>query len=288
MNLKTAVTLGRVSNLPTVWSNVLAGTILAGGTLDPLRTTILVAAMSLLYIAGMYLNDAFDRRVDALERPERPIPAGDVRATTVFAWGYAMLGGGVALVGGLVLIDPEVTILPFASAGLLAGVIVLYDLTHKASRLSPAVMGLCRVGVYATAGLCAVPVPSPPLWVAAGALLAYLIGLTTVARQETRSRFAGAWPVALIAVPFVVADPAKNASALTNLLFTGFLGWVVYALSLLWRRRPAIGKAVVSLIAGIALLDAVALATVGAQGPALLAAGCFLLTLQLQRWVAGT
>ena len=56
MTLRTAFALGRVSNLPTVWSNVLAGTILAGGTLDPLRTTILMVAMSLLYVAGMYLN----------------------------------------------------------------------------------------------------------------------------------------------------------------------------------------------------------------------------------------
>ena len=43
----------------------------------------------------MYLNEAFDREVDARERPERPIPAGEVDAKTVFSLGFAMLGLGV-------------------------------------------------------------------------------------------------------------------------------------------------------------------------------------------------
>ena len=32
MKLKTLFELGRISNLPTVWSNVLAGIVIAGGT----------------------------------------------------------------------------------------------------------------------------------------------------------------------------------------------------------------------------------------------------------------
>ena len=34
----------------------------------------------MFYIGGMYLNDAFDRDIDARERPERPIPSGHVGA----------------------------------------------------------------------------------------------------------------------------------------------------------------------------------------------------------------
>ena len=65
--------LGRVSNLPTVWTNTLAGATLAGAAVTPGRLVLLAAAFSLLYTGGMYLNDAFDREVDARERPERPI-----------------------------------------------------------------------------------------------------------------------------------------------------------------------------------------------------------------------
>ena len=69
MKLSVALRLGRVSNLPTVWSNTLAGTVIAGG--EPWRLGTLLAALgiSLLYVAGMYLNDAFDREIDANEGP---------------------------------------------------------------------------------------------------------------------------------------------------------------------------------------------------------------------------
>ena len=77
MNWQVALRLGRVSNLPTVWTNTLAGIVLAGGRIErcPHRCPLLVA-LSLFYIAGMYLNDAFDAGIDARERPERPIPVG--------------------------------------------------------------------------------------------------------------------------------------------------------------------------------------------------------------------
>ena len=93
--IKTALQLGRVSNLPTVWSNVLAGVALAGAS--PLNGYILplILAMSLAYIGGMFLNDAFDRKTDATERPERPIPSGAVKAAEVFAAGFTLLIGSV-------------------------------------------------------------------------------------------------------------------------------------------------------------------------------------------------
>lgn len=77
-----ALRLGRVSNLPTVWTNALAGAALAGG--EPWQAAMLplLLALSLFYVGGMYLNDAFDRDIDARERPARPIPAGIGRGRT--------------------------------------------------------------------------------------------------------------------------------------------------------------------------------------------------------------
>jgi len=49
-SVKTALELGRVSNLPTVWSNTLAGVVLAG--VSPFNWNILTVllAMSMAYL----------------------------------------------------------------------------------------------------------------------------------------------------------------------------------------------------------------------------------------------
>ena len=65
MNIATFLRLGRVSNLPTVWSNALAGAALAGAWPPDGRLVPLLAAMTLAYTGGMFLNDAFDRDIDA-------------------------------------------------------------------------------------------------------------------------------------------------------------------------------------------------------------------------------
>ena len=53
--LRTLLILGRVSNLPTVWSNCLAGWLLGGGG-SVRRLVLLCLASSCLYIGGMFLN----------------------------------------------------------------------------------------------------------------------------------------------------------------------------------------------------------------------------------------
>jgi UbiA prenyltransferase family len=97
----TALRLGRVSNLPTVWTNVLAGAILSGARLAPGRVLALMLRLSAFYVAGMYLNDAFDAAYDRQHRPGRPIPSGAVAESTVFAIGAALIGSGLILLLGL-------------------------------------------------------------------------------------------------------------------------------------------------------------------------------------------
>jgi 4-hydroxybenzoate polyprenyltransferase len=117
---RTLLRLGRVSNLPTVWTNVLAATALAGGAWQNARTGLVLLAMSLFYVGGMYLNDYFDRTIDARERPERPIPAGDISANAVAAAGFGMLAAGIVLLA--------TTGVAAAVAGLiLAALIVAYN-----------------------------------------------------------------------------------------------------------------------------------------------------------------
>ena len=94
--LRTLLILGRVSNLPTVWTNVLAGWFLAGGDWS-LEIVWLAAGISLLYVAGMTLNDAFDASWDREHAPERPIPSGAIAERTVWTVGFAQTIAGMAV-----------------------------------------------------------------------------------------------------------------------------------------------------------------------------------------------
>jgi 4-hydroxybenzoate polyprenyltransferase len=280
----TALRLGRVSNLPTVWTNVLAATVLAGA---PIGVAVggVALACSLFYVGGMFLNDAFDREFDARVRPERPIPSGATSATAVFACGFGLLGAGLLVV----VLVAGVRGPALAAALALGGTIVLYDAWHKNNRYAPMLMGLCRVLVYVTTA--AALTGGVPFAVLAGGmvLLAYLIGLTYVARQENLSEIQNLWPIALLAAPFLWRLPTLWESGPGTLLYVGFLGWVVFSVSHLgWRARLDVPRAVVSLIAGIALLDGLLMAGAGASAVVPFAVLAFALTLLLQRSIPGT
>lgn len=181
--------LSRVSNLPTVWTNVLAGLVVSGGALQASRFLWLALAVSLLYAAGMFLNDAFDAAFDSIARPERPVPSGDVRTAEVFVLGGWLLCAGVVVVAWI-----SRAALPWALA--LGAAIVYYDFRHKRDSLSPVVMGLCRGLVY---------------WLAAAAangfsravLIAGLIAWGYVTALSLASRRPGARSVAVI--PMLIA-----------------------------------------------------------------------------------
>jgi len=290
MSWRTALRLGRVSNLPTVWTNTLAGIVLAGGGVFETRTLPLLLALSLFYIAGMYLNDAFDRAIDARERPERPIPSGEVRARTVFAAGFGMMAAGLLCLLWVGYGFVAGTGFYPALGGLaLGGAIVLYDWYHKDNPVSPVLMGICRVLLYVTAGLAVTADLPPPLLLGALALLCYLIGLTYVANQETLGEVKNLWPLLFLAFPPVYGGALGFDRVSGVLLWLALVGWIGVALSFLLRRRPGdVPRAVVSLIAGISLLDALLIAGADAIAVAWLCVLGFLVTLALQRFVPGT
>lgn len=99
----------RISNLPTILGDCAVGLCIAmalyamwqgpANATDVLyRSPALIGGvcigMCMLYLGGMVLNGILDRNVDAVERPERPIPSG--RIPLRVAWTVAvvlMLGG---------------------------------------------------------------------------------------------------------------------------------------------------------------------------------------------------
>src|SRR5439155_553254 len=97
--LRTLLVLGRVSNLPTVWSNCLAGWWLGGGE-NFSKLPFLFSGVTLMYLGGMYLNDAFDAEFDRQHRNERPIPSGAIPLRAVWQCGLGLLMVGAGLLFG--------------------------------------------------------------------------------------------------------------------------------------------------------------------------------------------
>jgi UbiA prenyltransferase family len=283
LSFETLLKLGRVSNMPTVWTNVLAGTVLAAGTVRTWETGTVLLAMSLLYVGGMYLNDYFDWAIDARERPQRPIPSGHISPFNVALLGFGMLGLGVALMA--------TTGVAAALAGtLLALVIILYDAFHKGYALAPLIMGLCRALLYCGAAAAAVGGVSSTVIIAAAALLAYVAGLTYAARQESLDRVGNLWPLVMLIAPILLALPALGQGVLGVLVFLSLVVCITYPTFLLVARprAGAVTRAVGILIAGISLVDAALLASAGAEAAALVATLGFPATMLLQKYIPGT
>jgi len=269
--------LGRVSNAPTVVSNVLAGAAVAAASPEPGPVAAVAVALVLFYVAGMVLNDLLDLDVDRRERPERPLVRGEIspRAAALATAGLFAAGSGLLLAVGTA---------PFlAGLGLIA-LIALYDSWHKGNPLSPVLMAGTRVLVYVVAFLALAGTAWGQLAVAAAVLGAYVVGLTQIAK----SRAGVPWPAAAVLAPLAVYA-AQGGTPLTALALAAFAAWTARALWLLLRRGGGVGDAVHRLISGIALLDAVVLAAAGAPAGAVAAAvAAFALTVLLQRRIAGT
>ncbi|TWB34574.1 UbiA family prenyltransferase [Nitrospirillum pindoramense] len=287
---RAVLILGRVSNLPTVLSNALAGIILSGGApeIGPADAARALLALVLFYIGGMYLNDAMDVEIDARERPGRPIPKGDASRAAVFTAGFALLGLGLALAAAA---GPRAGV----AAGALVGAILLYDWIHKRTAAAPLVMGLCRLLCYGTAAAMAGGrLDAPGLWIGGTGLFCLVVGLTYAARQEAYDRLGAAWPLAVLAMPLIIAIGAAltgQGAVPLALALSLALGLACAAgLRRFFRRAPGdVPRAVALLIAAIALYDAALIAAAGGDVAVVaVAVLCFPLTLILQRVIPGT
>lgn len=278
--LRAALVLGRVSNLPTLFSNALAGTALAGAGLGEAGRA--AAALALLYVGGMYLNDAFDADIDARERPRRPIPAGAISRRIVFAAGFALLCAGAAA--------GATSLYATLAAAALAGCIVLYNAAHKGVALAPLVMGACRVLAYLLAAAIGGGASGATLVFGMAGAFCHIVGLTFAARQEAHDRLEHVWPLALLAAAPVAALFLSGGAPPAQLGAVLLAGADGAALRLLQRRRPGdVPRAVGLLIAAISLYDAALLAGAGAPPTVVaLAALCCPATLTLQKIVPGT
>jgi 4-hydroxybenzoate polyprenyltransferase len=235
--------LSRISNLPTVWTNVLAAHVIANAAFDAMPIALL--SMSVFYTGGMFLNDAFDAPFDAQVRPDRPIPNGDVSRREVFAIGFALLLAGEVLLAFVTYPVPAmlwgaalavaIVFYDYRHKGQWYGpVMMVYDYRHKGQWYGPVMMGACRALIYCAAAAGAIGMVPAAAVIAALVMWLYIVALTIVARTSGK------------------------------------------------------GYLVPWLLAGICIIDAIIIASLGFPGWALVAAAGFVLTLLFQRVVPGT
>jgi 4-hydroxybenzoate polyprenyltransferase len=179
----------RLPNLLTVPGDPVAGFLLASaGATPPPQPLALAAAAGAalcLYLFGLILNDLMDLETDQRERPERPLPAGEITVpqARMAAIAMALSGLNLALAAG----RPALFV-----AAALAALIVAYDAALKRVRVAGLVaMGLCRGLSLLLGAVAARPdlfthadMNSAPIWVAAAGLTLYVIGFSAVAKRE--------------------------------------------------------------------------------------------------------
>ncbi len=289
--MKTWMTVGRVSNLPTVWTNTLAAALLASsaGALAPpssLVWILLLAMLSLLYLVGMLLNDLLDADWDQQHHNPRPITLGLVsrRQVRLATW-LALLLAAAAALGLSRLIEQPHWLL--ASVTLLVGCILGYNLLHKKYAHSVWLMGACRSALYLTAAA-SLAMPTQPIWLCALLLGVYISGLTYLARQEHLNQLLSRLPLVLMLSPLALAAYADTLWFWpVLLLWLGWLGWH-YWLHLADPRRRQVRAFIGAGLAALPLFDALVLAVADQPLGSLLCVLVFFLLPHLQRWIKPT
>ena len=312
---------GRISNLPTVWSNVLVGFLWAqlstrvftDAPSTELTLPILIAtalAASLLYVGGCFLGDAIDVEFDRAHKPDRPIPSGLLSRSSVSTAAAFMLTAGAVLPSAfLFLSNGKVDLMVGLTTFLLSGSIVAYSIWHKRSPWAGLpLIGACRFFLVLFAATAAFAViqpagchldtitPSQGLFPSADHILtiaalvgSYTICFASVARSESSPKPI-TWRKALIAIMLLLPTAqvwlapycAWNFPSLCALSL--YWLWMGFAFSQINRNK---GRFVSMSLAGFCLLDACFASHFGWLYPAICLL-LFLMALAMQRWAPAT
>jgi len=287
--------LMRLSALPTAMADIFLGFLLVHSSFQPaLDFGLLLFSSSCLYLSGMLFNDVFDRKIDARERPGRPIPSGRVSLLSAVRLGIMLIAGGV---GAAAVVGKSSLIV----AVLIVGAIFAYDWLLKSTSMGPIAMGSCRfLNVMLGAST------AEELWIApqlgiALALGVYIIGVTWFARCEAntsrRSRFQAMTGIVFVNVgvmllaSFVATEKGEGDPQSVLILLA--------VVALIINRRlfdaffdplPAkIGMSIKTMLLSLPIIDAglVLLAT-GRVEYALAVAALLIPALLLSRWMSVT
>jgi 4-hydroxybenzoate polyprenyltransferase len=223
------------------------GFLVVQGMFEPTATLgVLIATSCCLYLAGIVFNDIFDRKIDAAERAQRPLPSGRISLGTAKTTGVALICLGL-LLPALVSWQQQL-VMPIAVAATLVLVILLYNKWLKHTPLGPLAMGTCRMlNVFLGMSLLT-EAPAVMHWIIAGGLGVYVMGITIFAHGEAetsnRARLIAGIAVMLAGIAMLAVAPlfiAENQQGrLAGVPKSWNFFWILIAAQILWRTSRAV------------------------------------------------
>ena len=270
--LRACLRLMRPPNLLTALADILAGFAAAASlqhTLGdnlfgfiqhdlPWKQLALTGVASVcLYAGGVVLNDVLDADLDAKERPERPIPRGQITRR-----GAAVLAGTLLFLGIILAFGSNTT------SGWVAVTVALLVFTYnalakKSDFFGPLTMGLCRAGNLIL-GISIFPQHLLSLGFLAIIPVVYIAAITLVSRGEvhggSRASFIFAFVMYLLTAAMVLSlGILDEFDSIDSLVFLVLL--LALVLPPLTRAKQTndpsmIGKAVKYGVLGLIVLNA--------------------------------
>lgn len=250
----------RPANIVTAIADILAGIAIAGFFLSDIPGStawvwLLLSTVG-LYGGGVVMNDVFDAGLDAVERPERPIPSGLIPVAQAATLGMALLAAGI-------LFALKVSALSGALALAIAVAALVYDKWGKHHAfLGPLNMGICR-GLNLLLGLSIVSAQVQAHWYLSIVPIVYIAAITMISRGEvhggrrtTLYLAAALYAMAMAAILYISAE---RDTVVMAALFVAL--WALMVFVPLWKaignpEGRMIGRAVKAGVLALILMNA--------------------------------
>jgi hypothetical protein len=268
--------LTRPANIITAIADILAGVAISGflrGDYDYTPVLWLILSTIGLYGGGVVFNDVFDAKLDAVERPERPIPSGLITIAQASALGTILLIIGVASAF-------RVSLVAGALASAIAFFALLYDKWGKhQDLLGPVNMGLCR-GLNLLLGVSLVQSQLDLYWFIAILPIMYIGAITMISRGEVhggsrKTLYSAAFFYAIVIINIATGAVLRQEYyAIVFLISFGVIIFPPLFRAIRTPKGPLIGKAVKAGVLALILMDA---SWAAAFGEIALACGILLL-----------
>lgn len=222
--------LMRPANIITAFADILAGSSIVAGGLVVFYSGdlyLLLLATAGLYGGGVVLNDYFDADLDQKERPERPIPSGQVTKNRALILATVLFLVGIAA-----------SFLVNFVSGFLAVTIALlaafYDAKGKhLNWIGPINMGLCR-GFNLLLGMSLLPSTTLENWHLLFIPVIYIAAITSISKGEVTGSTRGPLYVAAFFYLLVIAAIAfLGYESEANDFFSSVLFVILFAVLIL-------------------------------------------------------
>ncbi len=195
--------LMRPANIITAVADVLAGIAISGflgsevvNYLDHLLPILCLCLATVgLYGGGVVFNDVMDAKLDKVERPERPIPAGIISMT------QAIVLGSYLLLVGILAAFTVGRITGFIALGITVSALV-YNKWGKHQFWGPVNMGLCR-GLNLLLGISIVMPALQTYWWMGIIPVIYIAAVTYISRGEVHGGTSAAIRIAAVCYALV-------------------------------------------------------------------------------------